>query len=126
MEPAESPSTPKMPFSQAGLKLISEAIESLGQTTEPPTVLSEVVYCGPSEEDLILLRTHDAARRSPKPVVLDDVVQGFRKLGKDLSSSDIITILLRTLAKGETEDLFEWLLWEHFKDDPPADGKGHW
>lgn len=126
MESAESSSTPKMPFHQAGLKLTSEATQSLGETKEPPTVLSEVAYSGPSKEDLVLLSTRDAAARPPKPVTLNDVIQGFRNLGKDLGSSDVITILLRALAKGETEDLFEWLLWERFKDNPPADGKGHW
>jgi hypothetical protein len=53
-------------------------------------------------------------------------VKGFKDLGKEMAASQLLTMMLHALAKDQTHDLFEWVLWEYFKDNPPADGMGHW
>jgi len=103
-----------------------ESVTKPEKTQDKPTILSEVAYPGPTKEDLATLNTNGDGKHQQKQVMVDDVVKGFRELGKDMTASEMLTMLLRALAKSETEDFFEWLLQERFKDDPPADGKGHW
>ena len=43
-----------------------------------------------------------------------------------MTISAMLTILLCALAKNETEDLFDWVLWEQFKNELFADGMGQW
>lgn len=57
---------------------------------------------------------------------MEDVVEGFRDLGKDMNASKMLTVLLHALAKDEKENLFAWLLWERVKDNPSVDGMGRW
>jgi hypothetical protein len=103
-----------------------ESVAKPEQTKEKLTILSEVAYPGPTKEDLAVLNTHGVEEHEQKQVIVGDVVKGFRELGKDMTASEMLTMLLRALAKDQTEDFFEWLLKERFKDDPPADGMGHW
>jgi hypothetical protein len=122
----EPPSTPVM--SEPPHASISGASESLTKPKQmqKPTTLSEVAYSGPTKEDLAVQNTPSDGEHQQKEVIIGDVLKGFRELGKDMTASEMLTMLLRALAKNETEDFFEWLLQERFKDDPPADGKGHW
>jgi hypothetical protein len=103
-------------------------VQAPGRTKESLTVLSEVACSGPSKEDLAMLNTPNGAEllQAQVQVTIEDVVEGFQDLGKDMNASKMLTVLLRALAKDETENLFAWLLWERFKDNPPVDGMGHW
>lgn len=121
-----TPTTPKPSASLSSVQHIPDDRKKPNQVEEPPTVLSEVAYSGPSKEDLALLNTYNVTERQQSQVNIGDVIQGFRKLGKDLNESDMLTMVLRALVKDETEELFDWLWWERFEDDPPADGKGRW
>jgi hypothetical protein len=125
MEPSTGLVTSE-PHPSSGMKDTPEPVTKEEQTKEKPTILSEMAYPGPTKEDLAVLNTHGIGEQKATQVTIDGVVKGFRELGKDMTASEMLTMLLRALAKSETEDLFEWLLRERFKDDPPADGKGHW
>jgi hypothetical protein len=103
-------------------------VQTPERTRESLTALSEVAYLGPSKEDLVLPSTPNGAEppQAQVQVTMEDVFEGFRDLEKDMSASKMLTVLLRALAKDETENLLAWLLWERFKDNPPADRMGHW
>jgi hypothetical protein len=126
MKNLESPSTPKQSTVESSTKSDLDEAQPLKDTEEPLTVLSKVAFPGPSKEDLLSLNAHIVAKRQQTQITVNDVVKGFRDLGKNLEPSDLLTILLRAAAKGETEDLFDWILREQFKDNPPADGMDHW
>lgn len=126
MESSQRPTTPEAPLAQSNMESVPTNINTTTPANEHLTTLSEGAYAGPTKEDLALLCTHAASKAQEKKVSIDDVVKGFRDLGKAMSASDLLTTLLHALAKDETETLFEWLLWERFKDNPPADGMGHW
>jgi hypothetical protein len=124
MEPPSTPVISKPPHASISGK--SESLADPKQMQKKPTILSEVAYSGPTKEDLAVLNTPGDGEHEQKEVIIGDVMKGFLELGKDMTASEMLTMLLRALAKSETEDFFEWLLQERFKDDPPADRKGHW
>jgi hypothetical protein len=85
-----------------------------------------MAYPGPIDKDVVVGSSQQNCQLQRNSVTIESVVKGFCDLGKDMSSSELLTMLLRALAKDEIADLFEWLLWETFKHNPPADGMGHW
>lgn len=117
--------TPK-PSSKQKLGEVSDDIDKPYKANGSLTVLSEVAYPGPSKEILDILNSHDSVCHPQNHITIEDVIKGFRELGKDMSASDMLTVLLRALAKDETETLFDWLLWKSVAEEPKADGKGHW
>lgn len=125
MEPS-NPAAPEPQHVRGSMKDAPEGTRTPERAIEQPTVLNERAYPGPTKEDLTLLNTHSVAENPQTQVTVGDVVRGFRELGKDMTTSEMLTILLRALAKDETETLFEWVLLERFRDNPPADGMGHW
>ena len=126
MDPSKSPTAPKPADAQSSSRDVFEGARPPEQAREQPTVLSEVAYPGPRKEDLSPLNTRGFAEHQQNQVTIAEVAKGFRELGKDMTTSELLTLLLRALAKDETETLFEWVLWDRFKDNPPADGMGHW
>lgn len=127
MEPSLTSAPQETSTEQSKTQHHPNGIKKPGHTNgPPPTILSEVAYSGPSKEDVTLFKAHNAAGHEQDQITIDQVVQGFHALGKEMTASELLTVMLRAIAEDESATLFEWVLWERFKDNPPADGKGHW
>jgi hypothetical protein len=119
------PTTPKRVHAQKTVE-VSKSVHRVHQETESLTILSEVAYPGPSREVLEIINAHSSAGPQKNQITTGDVIKGFRELGREMTASDMLTILLRALAKDETERLFDWLMWGRFNNGPQVNGKGNW
>ena len=87
-----------------------ESIEG-HQKKELPDYHREVAYPCPSREVLDILHAHSSTFPQQNEVTVVDVIKGFEELGREMIVSDMLTIVLRALAKDKTETMFNLLIW---------------
>jgi hypothetical protein len=121
-----APRTSTRADTESGAGRASNDVEVPILAPTSPTILSQVAYPGPSKDDLDLANATRDAGPQQYPITIEDIVEGFRDFGRDVSASKMLTMLLRALAKDESGTFLEWLFWDRFKDSPPGDGMGPW